>query len=103
MEPLEFETVGFSRKFDNRCNSQRIMGRKLGIDDVTQFDQFFGACHIIEVGHRFARKYGVVGKAALLRAFDLGVPISTLYEAHHQAAPMAASLCSHIIDNRLST
>src|SRR2546430_1328732 len=102
MEALEFATRIVSGEFDNCCNSQSVMGGKLWIDDVAQVEEFFGACKIIEIGHCFARKYRVVGKTLLLRPFDLRVPIGALYEAHHKAAAIAASLCRYISDHCLS-
>src|SRR5262245_47788220 len=98
MKALEFETPAACGKFDNGCNRQHIVGGKLRINDVSHAEQLFGTCEIIEIGHCFACKYGIVGKTALLRTFDLCVPVSTLYKPDHQPPPIPASLLRNVID-----
>ena len=58
----------------------------LRIEQRPRRQQLARAGHVGEVGHRLAREHRIVGKAALLGALDLGVPVGALDQAHHQPA-----------------
>ena len=44
------------------------------------------AGHVAEVGHRLAGEHRIIGKPALLRALDLGVPIGALHQPDGEPA-----------------
>ena len=57
------------------------MGGELRIERLRIGQQIAHAGEIRDVGVQLAREHGIVGKAALLRPFDLAVPIRALDEA----------------------
>ncbi len=46
--------LAISSDFDDCRYCQRVMGRKLRIDDAAHAEELFGACDVIEIGHRLA-------------------------------------------------
>ena len=85
MQALELE-IFVAGKLENGGDGQRVVRRELRIELWAGGKQPLGAGEIAEVGRGFSRKNRKIGKPALLRALDLGVPISALDEPHHQAA-----------------
>ena len=86
VQPLEFKAVDTAGRLDHARDGQRVMRRELRKDPRPRVEQFSGAFQVAKVGHRLAREDRIIGKPALLRALDLGVPIGALHQPHHQAA-----------------
>ena len=78
---------------------QRIVGGELRIDARPRGQQFARAGEIGKIGHRLAREHRIIGKAALLRALDLGVPIGALDQPHHQPAIERAASVGEPVDH----
>ena len=79
---------------------QRIVGGELRKDPRPQRQQLSCAGNVVQVGHRLAGEHRVVVEAALLRAFDLGIPIGALDQPHHQPAIQDARQAIDIADDR---
>ena len=62
------------------------MGGELRKQPRAGGEQFFDAGHVAEVGHGLAREHRIIGQAAFLRAFDLGVPIGAFDQPDGQPA-----------------
>ena len=100
MQALKLEAGAVpARPLQNAGDRERIMGGKLREQLRAGIQQFLRAGHIIEVGHRLAGENGIVGQATLLRPLDLGVPIGTLDQPHHEAAPVRAGQFGDMVDH----
>ena len=102
VQPLEFISVCAAGSLDHARHRERIVGGELRIEPRPRGQQLARAIEIAEIGHRLAGKHRIVGKAALLRAFDLGVPIGALDQAHHQAAVERLRRLRDPVDHRSS-
>src|SRR5438045_8665663 len=78
MQSLKLEFAFAAGKLENGCDRERIVSGELRENARPQRQQVLRADSVVEVGHRLAGKYRIVLKAALLRAFDLAIPVSTL-------------------------
>ena len=86
MQSLEFIALAAFGFGQQSGHGQGIMGGKLRIKTRTRLQQTPRTGLITQIGHRLAGKDGIVRKTALLRAFDLAVPIGPFHQAHHHAA-----------------
>ena len=66
------------------------MGRKLREDHITCIEQFLRTGNIRDVGVDFTGINRKIFQTIHLRTFDLGIPISTLNQTHHNAVIGAA-------------
>ena len=87
IEPLEFKTFDATGVLDDAGDRQRVVGGELRKEPIARREQPFHASHVAKVGHGLAGEHRIVGKPALLRALDLGVPIRALDQADRQPAP----------------
>ena len=99
VQTLKFITVDAAGILDHARHRQRIVGRELRIEPRARCQQLPRANEIGQVGHRLAGEYRVVRKASLLRALDLGVPVSALHQPHHQPAVQATGEAFHVSDH----
>src|SRR5690349_10191299 len=99
MQTLKFEVACLSGEFEKGRDAQRIVGSELREKARPQGKQFSRTGDVIEVSHRLASEDGISVKSALLCAFDLGVPIGALDQAHHHAPTEAACQRIDIIDH----
>ena len=66
------------------------MGGELRVDHVGGIQQGTGAGQVGHVGVRLVGEDRVVRQAQGLRAFDFGVPVRALDQAHHEAQAVLA-------------
>ena len=64
----------------------RVVGGELRIKPVGHCQQLFGVGDVADIGRFLAGEDRERGEAQSLRAFDFGIPIGTLDQAHHDAA-----------------
>ena len=64
----------------------RIVRRELRVERRPRREHPFGAGQVADIGRNLAGEHRVGIEAALLRPFDLGVPIGPLDQPHHQPA-----------------
>ena len=86
VQALEFEALDAARVLDDAGDGQRVVGGELRVKPSARREQLPGAGHVAEVGHGLAREHRIIGKPALLRALDLGVPIGALDQPDRQPA-----------------
>ena len=89
VQALELVALDAAGVFDHAGDGERVVGGELRIEPRPRGEQLARAGGIAEVGHRLACEHGIVGKAALLRALDLGIPIGALDQPHRQPAAEA--------------
>ena len=87
IEALELETFDPARILDHAPDRECVMGGELRRQAPARSQELLHARHEAEVGHRLAGEHRIVGEPALLRPFDLGVPIGALHQPHVQPAP----------------
>ena len=87
VQALELEAVYAARVFDDAGDSERIMGGELRKQARPRREQPLHAGHVAKIGHGLAGEHRIIGKPALLRAFDLGVPVRALHQTHRQPPP----------------
>ena len=100
VEPLEFVTVDAAGVLDNTRDRQRVVRGKLRKQPVAGRQQSLDAGRVTKIGHRLAGEDRIIGEAALLGAFDLGVPIGPLDQAHRQLAVCRRRDLLHPVDYR---
>ena len=92
MEPLELELAHpllTLRQRHDRGDGVSVVRGESGIDQIACRQQPFGAGEIGHVGRDLAGEDGEILISADLAEFDLGIPVSTLDQAHEQLAPVA--------------
>jgi len=100
VEPLELEAAGAARILDDARHGKRVVGGELRKDARACREEPLYAGHVAEVGHGLARVHRIVGKPALLRALDLGVPVGALDQAHGHAAVARGGSLLDPVDRR---
>ena len=91
MQALEFVVVSVSGEFQNQAHGVGIVGSELRVDGIAAVQQLFRTHLIGEVGVAFARVDRVIRQAHLLGVLDLGVPVGTFHQAHHQFTASVAA------------
>ena len=84
IEPLEFVAFDATGFLNDTRHRERVVGGELRKQSVARREQTLDASHVTKVGHRLAGEDRVIGKAALLRALDLGVPIRAFDQTNRQ-------------------
>ncbi len=108
VQPLKLVATGaglggeFAREFDDRCNRQRVMCRKLRIYRRWMAQQAARYGQKRNVGRPFARKYGEAGHAELVRALDLGVPVGALDEPDRNRPAQRFACAQQVVHCRKS-
>ena len=102
VEPLEFESFDAAGSLDHAGDGERVMGGELRKNARSRGEQLLDAGHVAEIGHGLAREHRIIGKPALLRALDFGVPIGALDQADRQPAARARPRLLDPADHRQS-
>jgi hypothetical protein len=95
VEPLEFESVDAAGILDDAGNGQGVVRGELRKQPVARRQEPLHAGHVTKVGHRLAGEDRIIRQAALLGAFDFGIPIGALDQSHGQ---LAVCGCGHFLD-----
>ena len=86
MKTLEFESRNAAGVLDHAGDGECVVSGELRKKPVARGQELFYAGHVAEIGHGLAREHRVIGKSALLRALDLGVPIGALDQSNREPA-----------------
>ncbi len=86
VQALELEAGDAARLLDHARDGERVVRGELRIKPVARGNELFGAGHVAKVGHRLAGEHRIIGKAAFLRALDLGVPVRAFDQPDRQPA-----------------
>ena len=101
VQTLKLVVAGLARKFRDGRHRQRVMGGELREDARAQGEQLARAGDIVEIGHRLAGENRIAVEAALLRAFDFGVPVRALHQAERDAPVVPLGKSVDMVDHRL--
>ena len=100
VQALELEALGVAGRSSNGRDGQRVVGGELRVTARPRGEKRSAQATIVEVGHRLAGEHRIIGKPALLRALDLGVPIGALDEPHHQPPVEPVGEIADPVDHR---
>ena len=100
VETLELIAFNAAGILDHACYGERIVGGELRIKPRPRRKQLARASRVAEISHRLAREHRIVGKAALLRTLDFGIPVGALDQPHRQSAPQPACGFLDPVDQR---
>ena len=90
VQTLKFEIAAPAGKGLHGRERVRVVGGELRKDLVGRRQQSARTGKIGRVGAQLAREDGIVGKAELLAALDLAVPIGAFHQAHRNDPLLAA-------------
>ena len=100
MQALKFEALDAAGISMTVATVSALWVANCGRRRVAQRQHLSRAGDVVEIGHRLAREHRIIGKAALLRALDLGVPIGALDEPQRQSAAMPRASAADPVDHR---
>ena len=100
VQPLEFPIVAIAGQFEHRGDGMRVVGRELRVERRTGGEKPACGCKIRDIGRDLAGVNRVAVEPALLRPFDLAVPIGAFDEPHHQPALAAPRQFGEPVDQR---
>ena len=103
VQALELVAVDPAGILDQARDGERIVGAELRQELRPRRQQGPRASQITYVCQWLTGKDRVVGKAALLRPLDLGVPVGALDQAHDQPPVEAAGELGEPVDHRAGT
>ena len=99
MQALKLKIRLRRRQLQHGSNAVGVVGGELRIDHLRVLEQSADASQIRHIGGELACVHRVAGETAFLRAFDLGIPIRTLHQAHRHFSAAAARCCRHPINH----
>ena len=100
MQTLELVTFDTAGILDHAGDGQRVVRGELRENALARGEKLLDAGHVAEIGHGLAREHRIIGQAALLRAFDLGVPVGAFDQADGQPAAECGCRRFDPIDHR---
>ena len=103
VQALVLEVLAITRHSPDRADGVRVMGRKLRIERLTQFQQARRAGEIGNVGVGLAREHRVAGVPFDLGQLDLAIPVGTLDQPNRNPVPGPARQRCQPLDRRPTT
>ena len=100
MQALKLVAFDAACVLDHARDSERIMAGELREQPLPGCQKLPRAMQIAQISHRLAGEHRIVGEPALLRAFDLGVPVSALDQPHHHPPAQRLRLSGEPVDHR---
>ncbi|TLD45900.1 MAG: hypothetical protein FAZ92_01836 [Accumulibacter sp.] len=92
--------AGADRQFGDGRQGVGVVRRKRRVERLRIGEQAARTGEVREVARNLAREHRVVDEPALLRQLDLGVPIGSLAQAHHQPPPAAVGEVGEPVEQR---